>query len=220
MKAAVWSVGIGLSSIANAQPVATMEMVADGVWDGDNRMTLSIFADGEYMQGNVTATHLLGVEFSLQAIGENSTVESISVLEGPGWDENTSIHDEGYDGEGGHSGFLAGQVVFLPFLGPSDRSALGDEPIFIASFEVILSEAITPSTELGWSFGEYIPFPGPSESWTPVTLFDAFANPATIPGEVIELREDRVEFGSFFIPTPSGLALLGLGGLVAGCRRR
>jgi hypothetical protein len=202
----------------------TMEMVADGVWDGDNRMTLSIFVDSDLMQGSNTATHITDVRFLLDPIGANSTVEQISLLEGPGWDGPVFVNltDEGYDGSGGHAGLEIEQAYFLPFIQPSEQSALGNGSVLIASFEILLSEPIDEHTELGWNFGQYGIEESvyPQDIWVPVVLVDVNANPDALPGHVFYLGEQEVDLGSFYIPAPSGLALLGLGGLFAGRRRR
>ncbi len=199
----------------------TMSMVADGVWDGDNRMTLSIFVDSDYMLNGITATHVSDVRFLLEAIGENSTVEQISLLEEPGWGGVENITDEGYDGDGGYGGFEVEQVIFLPFIQPGEESALEDGPVFVVSFEILLSEPIDESTELGWQFGAYGVEESiwPQDTWFPIVLYDVYANPIAIPGESIYLDQSQVEMGSFYIPSPSGVMVL-LGAGCIGARRR
>ena len=193
-------------------------MVADGVWDGDNRMTLSVFVDSDYSRPGFDVTHVVMAQYSLNAIGENSTVVDVSMIEGPGWEQDDpNLIDAGYDGNGGHAGFAMAQVYFLPFIRPDDLSSFEDGPVFLAKYEITLSEPITTETELGWEFGEYIEYG--NYPYT-LSLFDITANPNAIPGEEEFVSASDIEFGSFYIPSPSGLAILGLGGLFAGRRRR
>ena len=201
MKSCVLLAIAGFASCALGQ-VATMDMVADGVWDGDNRMTLSVFVDSDYSQPGFSATNVVMAQFSLVAIGENTTVEDVTMIEGPGWEQNQflSMTDAGY-----------------PWVRPDVLSSFEDGPVFLASFEVTLSEPITLDTELGWEFGEYWEYGLYPHT---LTLFDINANPSTIPGEEEFVSASDIEFGSFYIPSPSGLVLLGLGGLFAGWRRR
>jgi len=207
----------GFASCASGQ-VATLDMVADGVWDGDNRMTLSVFVDSDYSRPRFDVTHVVMAQYSLNAIGENSTVVDVSMIEGPGWEQDDdNLVDAGYDGNGGHAGFAMRQVYFLPFILPDDLSSFEDGPVFLAKYEITLSEPITTETELGWEFGEYIEYG--NYPYT-LSLFDITANPNAIPGQEEFVSASDIEFGSFYIPSPSGLAILGLGGLFAGRRRR
>ena len=219
MKSCVLLAIAGIASGALGQ-VATLDMVADGVWDGDNRMTLSVFVDSDYSRPGFSATNVVMAQFSLVAIGENSTVEDVTMIEGPGWEQNQflSMTDAGYDGEGGHGGFAVHHnTAFFPWFRPDELSSFEDGPVFLASFEMTLSEPITLDTELGWEFGEYWEYG--LYPYT-LTLFDINANPNAIPGEEEFVSASDIEFGSFYIPSPSGLAILGLGGLFAGRRRR
>ena len=217
MKSCALLVVAGFASCASGQ-VATLDMVADGVWDGDNRMTLSVFVDSDYSRPGFDVTHVVMAQYSLNAIGENSTVVDVSMIEGPGWEQDDpNLIDAGYDGNGGHAGFAMAQVYFLPFIRPDDLSSFEDGPVFLAKYEITLSEPITTETELGWEFGEYIEYG--NYPYT-LSLFDITANPNAIPGEEEFVSASDIEFGSFYIPSPSGLAILGLGGLFAGRRRR
>jgi hypothetical protein len=208
----------GIASGASGQ-VATFDMVADGVWDGDNRMTLSVFVDSDYSTQGFDPTHVLISTFSLEAIGENSTVEEVSLLESPGWQDDVFLFDEGYDGAGGHAGFSALQRAFVPFVLPDEASSLADGPVFVASFEVILSEPITSETELGWRFAAYDRPEDNLTGWLPLEMIDIYANPAGVGGESKWFFEDDIEMGTFYIPSPSGLMVL-LGAGYVGVRRR
>ncbi|MDF1870373.1 MAG: hypothetical protein P1U30_08285 [Phycisphaerales bacterium] len=219
MKSCVLLAIAGFASCALGQ-VATMDMVADGVWDGDNRMTLSVFVDSDYSTQGFDPTHVLVSTFSLEAIGENSTVEEVSLLESPGWQDDGFLFDEGYDGEGGHAGFSALQRAFVPFVLPDEASSLAEGPVFVASFEMILSEPITSETELGWRFAAYDRPEDNLTGWWPLEMIDIYANPAGVGGESRWFFEDDIEMGTFYIPSPSGFVLLGLGGFFAGRRRR
>ena len=209
----------GIASGASGQ-VATLDMVADGVWDGDNRMTLSVFVDSDYSRPGFDVTHVVMAQYSLNAIGENSTVVDVSMIEGPGWEQDDdNLVDAGYDGNGGHAGFAMNQIYFLPFIRPDDLSSFEDGPVFLAKYEITLSEPITSETELGWEFGEYLEYG--NYPYT-LTLFDYFANPNGNHqgGEEHPVYLSDIELGSFYIPSPSGLAIVGFSGLFVGRRQR
>ncbi|MFK7760174.1 MAG: hypothetical protein AB8C13_09520 [Phycisphaerales bacterium] len=147
---------VALGTMPAFSQIASMDMVADWVWDGDNRMTLSVFVDSEYSRPGFDVTHVLMAQFSLNAIGENSTVEDVSMIEGPGWEQDDpNLIDAGYDGLRGYAGFAMNQIHFLPFIRPDDLSSFEDGPVFLARYEITLSEPITSETELGWEFGEF-----------------------------------------------------------------
>jgi len=215
------AVGVMVCAVPSVfgQQYASMEMVADGVWDGDNRMTLSVFVDSDYSAPSFDPTHVLTSSFSLEAIGENSTVEGVSLLESPGWQDDVFLFDEGYDGAGGHAGFSALQRAFVPFVLPDEASSLAGGPVFVASFEIILSEPITLETELGWRFAGYDRPEDNLTGWLPLEMIDIYANPAGVGGEAKWFFEDDIEMGSFYIPSPSGVMVL-LGAGCIGTRRR
>jgi MYXO-CTERM domain-containing protein len=106
-----------------------------------------------------------------------------------------------------------GQIVFLPFIQPDAASALGSGPVYIGSFNVDIvanSAGIVDWTVAG-GIGTFA-----------LELIDVNANPGqNPPGEVFSLAD--IDFGSArveVVPAPSAMAVLGLGGLVAGRRRR
>ena len=142
------------------------------------------------------------------------------MIEGPGWEQDDpNLIDAGYDGNGGHAGFAMNQIYFLPFIRPDDLSSFEDGPVFLAKYEITLSEPITSETELGWEFGEYLEYG--NYPYT-LTLFDYFANPNGNHqgGEEHPVYLSDIELGSFYIPSPSGLAIVGFSGLFVGRRQR
>ncbi len=124
--------------------------------------------------------------------------------------------DFGDAGNGDHAGFIMGQVVFLPFIQPDPASALGNGPVLLGSFTVT-ADPNTWDDYVTWTVGGGI-------GTFALEIIDVNGNPGgNPPGEVYQIANP--DFGSASvvigtIPTPSSAVVLGLGGLVAGRRRR
>lgn len=208
-KTVVMAAVAGVASAAAAQ-TATLSIVASqSVVDSTatSSITLSVFADADF------ATHVTGAAFTLNASGGAGVVGATTQSSVAAWGA-LGQDDFGDMGDGNHAGTIMGQITFLPFIQPDAASALGNGPVFIGSFTVDIiadSEGIVNWAAGAIDMAEFM-----------VELIDVNANPgANPPGEIYKILAPQVQGATVeVIPTPSSIALLGLGGLVAGRRRR
>jgi MYXO-CTERM domain-containing protein len=161
--------------------------------------TLSVFADA-------AGTAVAGGEFALNASGDGAIVSDM-VGAAAAWGA-LGEQDNGYGGNGNYNGLIFGQLIFPPFIPAADDSLLGAGPVLLGTVTVTIDAnsagVIDWSTAAGG--GAFI-----LEIFTDDGadgVFDQFTS---------------VAHGSATVtvtPAPSAMALLGLGGLVAGRRRR
>ena len=103
---------------------------------------------------------------------------------------------------------IFGQLIFPPFIPPAAESALGNGPVLLANFAVTIaanSDGVvdwTTAGGLGSFVLEIFTDDGADGSFTQLTTVDFGGTSVNV------------------VPAPSAMALLGLGGLVAGRRRR
>ncbi len=198
----------GIASAAAAQTASLSIVASQSVVNSQttSSITLSVYADADF------GTHVTGAAFTMNAAGGAGVVDSISQDSVAAWGA-LGQDDFGDAGDGNHAGTIMGQIVFLPFIMPDAASALGNGPVFIGSFTVNI--AANSAGLVDWTVGGGI-------GTFALELIDVNANPGgNPPGEVFSLAD--VDFGSArveVVPAPSAMAVLGLGGLVAGRRRR
>ncbi len=164
--------------------------------------TLSVYGDADF------GTAIAAGRFSLSAVGGAGIVTdmSFSVV-----DWATLLEDQGHAGDGNYADVAFGQLVFPPFFPPADDSLLGDEPVYLGSFAVTI--AADSIGVIDWSTGG-----GDGD-----TVMEIFTDIGGGGFFFTQLTELEMNFGGAsvnVVPAPSAMALLGLGGLVAGRRRR
>jgi len=202
----------GLASGAGAQSaslsiVASQTLVVSTV---TTSLTLAIYGDADF------GTHITGAAFGLSAIGGAGVVDGMALGSVASWGA-LGEDDLGDGGDGNHNGIIMGQIVFLPFLAPDASSALGSGPVLLANIDVTIFAG--SNGVIDWSLV------GLFDADFALEVIDADANPGgNPPGVVTQVLNPN--FGSAtvtvidVVPAPSSFALLGLGGLVAGRRRR
>ncbi|MFK7760177.1 MAG: PEP-CTERM sorting domain-containing protein [Phycisphaerales bacterium] len=198
----------GIASAAAAQSGSLSIVASQSVVDSTatSSITLQIFGDADF------GTHLTGAAFMLNAEGGAGVVDSISLDSVGAWGA-LGQDSFGDAGDGNHAGVIMGQITFLPFIQPDAASALGAGPVLLATMNV--SIAALSAGDVTWTLAGGI-------GTFALEVIDVNANPlGNPPGEITALAAPS--FGSAtvsVVPAPSAMALLGLGGLVAGRRRR
>jgi hypothetical protein len=208
-KTVVMAAVAGVASAAAAQTATLSIVPSQAVVDSTmtTSITLSVFADADF------ATHVTGAAFTMNATGGAGVVGGMTQSSVAAWGA-LGQDDFGDAGDGNHAGTIMGQIVFLPFIQPDAASILGSGPVLIGTFTVDIvadSEGI-----VNWSAGAI------ANTEFMIELIDVNANPGqNPPGETFKILDPQVIGATVeVIPTPSSIALLGLGGLVAGRRRR
>ncbi len=207
-KSIVMAAVAGVASAASAQTASLSIVASQSVVNSavTTSITLAIYADADF------ATNVAGAAFTLGATGGAGVVDGMALGSVPTWG-GLGEGDLGDGGDGNYNGVIMGQIIFLPFIEPDPASALGSGPVLIANMVVTIVAGSTGVID--WTVGGGI-------GTFALELFDANANPdGNPPGESFQIAAPV--FGSeqvTVIPAPSALALLGLGGLVAGRRRR
>ncbi len=196
MKNAVALIAIaGIASVASAQNFElTIVPSATEVAEGGS-FTLSVFGDAD------VGTHLLGGAFSLTS--GSGLVDSMAWSNAAWSSFNT---DNGYAGNGNYNQVIFGQLAIPGIFPPAPNSEVGS---LIGSFQVNLAAAGTGLIDFQLVAGT--PF-----SLQTIDINSGDLPKDTDPGATIELGSTRVSV----VPAPSALALLGLGGIAAGRRRR
>lgn len=198
----------GIASAAAAQSASLSIVASQSVVDSTmtSSITLSVYGDADF------GTHITGAAFTLNAAGGAGVVDGISQDSVAAWGA-LGQDDFGDAGDGNHAGTIMGQVTFLPFIQPDAASALGNGPVLLAQFTVNIA-ALSAGT-VDWTVGGGI-------GTFAIEIIDVNANPGgNPPGEITGVAD--ANFGSArveVVPAPSAMAVLGLGGLVAGRRRR
>tara|TARA_R110000737_G_scaffold2923_5_gene8534 strand:+ start:30189 stop:30821 length:633 start_codon:yes stop_codon:yes gene_type:complete len=209
MKSCVLLAVAGVSSGALGQSASLSIVASETVVDSSvtTSITLAVYGDSDW------GTHMKGAYFELSATGGTGVVDDMALTSVASWGEFYE-EDFGHAGDGNYSGVRMGQVVFEPFILPGDGSALGNGPVLLANFSVTIASG--SSGVIDWSLARV-----PGTTWA-LEVYDEFGCPACTPPGVTKLFS-APDFGSIsvnVVPSPSGLALLGFGGLVGGKRRR
>ena len=200
----------GLASNAGAgDTTETFSLVLDAVSSIDTTVdttfVIAVYGDSSF------GTHLLGGQFGLSSFGSANFVSDIRWTPAA-W---STANDPGeYDGNGNLTGVIFGQLVVMTdlfdFL-PGAGSELGGQ---IGSFEVDIMEGFYGALDFAITTD-----PNP----------DRFALKAVDVDEVarttrsLDSSEGELILGGFslqVVPSPSGVALLGFGGLAVSRRRR
>ena len=201
-KSIVLAAVAGIASGAAAQTASLSIVASQATIDTTMTtvLTLDIYADSSI------GTHITGAAFTINGFG--SSLVTDMTASGAAWG-GLGFEDQGHDGNGS-SGMIMGQIVFLPFIPPSVESALGNGSVYIGSFVVNL--AVDTYLDYEWTLGGGI-------GTFALEVIDVNTNP----GGSTYTQITDVDFGSLrvsVVPAPSALGLLGLGGLIAGRRRR
>lgn len=191
----------GIAAAAQAQS-GSLSIVPSvntlGTTGASGTMTLSIYGDADF------GTAISGGGFGISAVGGSSITDMTAST--PLWGE-LGFQDLGHAGDGNHNGLIFGQLIFPPFITPFPASLLGNGPVLLGWFQITF-EANT------WQTIDFTTTGGIGDFT--LEIFDE----AT--GGFTQLTGD-ISHGSASVvvtPAPSALALLGLGGLAAGRRRR
>ena len=194
MKNAVALIALaGIASVASAQNFAlTVVPSAASVGEGGS-FTLSIYGDAD------VGTHYLGGAFDLTS--DSALVDSMSWSNAAWSAFNT---DGGYAGNGNYNQVIFGQLVIPGIFPPAAGSEIGD---LIGSFQVNL--AAMGTGDIVFQLGAASPF--------------TLQTVDSVSGALADDSMGQLSLGSATVsvtPAPSALALLGLGGIAAGRRRR
>ncbi len=192
----------GLASAATAQTgslsITSSAMTVDSTTT--TSFTLSVYADADF------GTAIAGGGFSLSAVGGAGIVTDM-VGSTPDW-AALGFQDNGHAGDGNYNGLIFGQLIFPPFIPAAPESMLGSGPVLVGTFAVTI--AADSAGVVDWSTGGGV---GPF-------VLEVFTDDG---GSGVMTQLTDLDFGGVsvnVVPAPSAMALLGLGGLVAGRRRR
>ena len=192
----------GIASAATAQngslSMTSSAMTVDSTTT--TSFTLSVYADADF------GSAIAGGGFSLSAVGGAGIVTDM-VGSTPDW-AALGFQDNGHAGDGNYNGLIFGQLIFPPFIPAAPESMLGNGPVLIGTFAVTI--AADSAGVIDWSTGGGV---GPF-------VLEVFTDDGGA-GTMTQLTD--LDFGGVsvnVVPAPSAMALLGLGGLVAGRRRR
>ncbi len=171
--------------------------------DATDAVTITVDVTGDSSFG----THLLGGEFGLTS-GSNSMITDIRWMNA---DWSTANGNDGYDGAGNNLPVIFGQLVVLTdlfdFL-PGAGSELGG---VIGSFQIDIAAGSSGMLDLDFTTTDRFALKTVDVDTVNRTTASMDSNSGTLSlnGASIEVT-----------PAPSALALLGLGGIAAGRRRR
>ena len=199
MKQVILGSVAGFASAAAAQSVslsivpssATLDITVTGSF------TLSIYGNADF------GTAIAGGEFAISAVGATNNITGMTG-EAAAWGAGFQ-NDRGYDGNGGHNGLVFGQLIFPPVLNPAPESALPG-PVLLGVMTVTVEPDFCGIVDFSTAngVGDFV-----------LEIFDGGDGSFT---QVADVSHGTASVG--LIPAPSTAALLGLGGLLAGRRRR
>lgn len=194
MKNAVALIAIaGIASVASAQNFAlTVVPSATSVAEGGS-FTLSVYGDAD------VGTHLLGGAFSMNS--------GSALIDSMGWTNaawSAFNTDNGYAGGGDYNQVVYGQLVIPGIFPPAMGSEVGS---LIGSFQVNL--AASGFGDIDFQIGAGMPFTLQTVDSQSGAIFTDTDGQLSLGGATVTVT-----------PAPSALALLGLGGIAAGRRRR
>jgi len=195
MKNAVALIAVaGIASVAAAQNFSlSMTPSVSQTVEGGN-FTVTVYGDADM------GSHILGGAFGLSS--DSALIDSMSWSPAAWSAFNT---DGGYAGNGNYNEVIFGQLVIPGIFPPAPGSELGEA---IGSFQVNLaaSGAGIIDFQLVASTGDF-----------------SLQSVDSVSGALADDSQGQLSLGSARVivtPAPSALALLGLGGLAAGRRRR
>ena len=180
-----------LSIVASASTVFTTGAAAS--------VTLAVYGDADF------GTAISGGGFALNAAGGAGIVSGMSAT-GTAWGALGHM-DLGDAGDGNYNGLVFGQFIFPPALPAHADSLLGNGPVLLGTFNVSI-EADSAGM-IDWSTA------GGVGDFT-LEVFDVQTGSFT--ALIAEVSHGAASVN--VVPAPSAMALLGLGGIVAGRRRR
>lgn len=200
MKNAITLVALaGLVSVASAQDFS-ITMVGDGAAITDfATITIDVFADAS------VGTHILGGGFLVDATTSGFEILDMSWTAASWSQFNT---DDGHLGDGNYDQVIVGQLV-IPNVPPFDVPAPGSQVGgLLGSFQIDIGQ-LTGFWSIDLDLVATAPFALEVIDIDTGTSFQSSNGNLSLNG-----------FHAEFIPAPSSLALLGLGGLAFGRRRR
>lgn len=177
-------------------------------WSVSDTFRLELYGDADF------GTHILGGTVSLSL--ESGDGASVADMVGAAADWGLQgENDRGYLGNGDYEGLIFGHLVIPPFAEPNPDAALGNGPVLLGTVDVTITPGFIGM--LAWSSAQI-------DSNFVLEIFDedVFAS-GDAPGAYTRLFFDDMDMGGVsvnVIPAPSGMALIGLGGVVFGRRRR
>ncbi len=202
----------GIATAAAAQSGSLSIVASSNTIDSTltTSFTLSVYGDAS------VGTHITGAAFNMVASGGGMVTNMVADAGVATWG-GLGFEDQGHTG-GGNTGLVMGQIVFLPFIQPDAASALGNGPVLLGTFAVTI--AADSVGVIDWSTAGGI-------GTFALEVIDVNSNPGgSPPGTYSPLGgagDSAFDFGGVsvnIVPAPSAMAVLGLGGLVAGRRRR
>jgi len=183
-----------LSIVASASTVFTTGAAAT--------VTLAVYGDADF------GTAISGGGFGLSAAGGAGIVDGMTGA-AAAWGA-LGFQDLGHNADGNYNGLIFGQLIFPPFIPADAASVLGNGAVLLGNISV--SIGADTNGVIDWStvggIGDF-----------DLEIFDEVSGAFTaLSGAAVSHGAASVNVVS--IPAPSAMALLGLGGLVAGRRRR
>ena len=196
MKNAVALIAIaGIASVASAQNLSLSIVPSVTEVAPSGSFTLAVYGDADM------GTHMLGGSFSLSS--DSALVSDMSWANAAWSSFNT---DNGYGGNGNYNAVIFGQLV-IPGVPPFDVPAAGSElGGLIGTFTVNVG---ADAGIIDFHLGAEDPF--------------SLQSIDSVTGDIFDDRTGQLTLGSTRVtvtPAPASLALLGLGGIAAGRRRR
>ena len=161
--------------------------------------TVDIIANADF------GTNVSGGSFELDSTGADAAVVNVTAS-AAAW-AAVGENDRGYLGNGDHAGLVFGQVIFPPFFPPAAESELTGAGVVVGSLVIEVLAGSTGMLNLNLAADAQSPFG--------LEIYNA--------GDESFNSQAAGSYGSAsvnLVPAPSAMALLGLGGLVAGRRRR
>lgn len=205
MKAVVCIMIAGVASTAMAQSASLNVVASQSVVDpgpgGLAIVTLSVYASADF------GSHIAGGEFALvddsDGLGLVTGMDASAAAWG-GFGEN----DRGWGGGTAYTGLVFGQLIAPPFFPPSEDSRFTGGEVLLGTIQVEIEapQFWVLDFHAGAGLGPFV-----------LEIFDE------ADGALTQLTAQEVSFGStriVVVPAPASLALIGVGGLVAGRRRR
>jgi len=192
----------GIASAASAQSGSLSITSSAATVDSTTTtsFTLSVWGDADF------GTHISGGGFAMNAVGGAGVVTGMTAAS-TAWGA-LGFEDLGYAADGNHNGMIFGQLIFPPFIPADPASALGAGPVLLGTFAV--SIAANSAGTVDWSTAG-----GVGDFILEIFTDDGAAGSFT---QLAQVAQGSTSVN--VVPAPSAMALLGLGGLVAGRRRR
>lgn len=199
-KRVIFASVVGLASSAAAQTGGLVIVPSISTIDStvSTTYTLSVYASADF------GTHVFGGAFNMVNTGDAGIVTGMDFTHAT-WGA-FGQNDFGHSGDGNHDGIRFGQFFIPGLTPPLADSSLANGDVLIGSFEVTV--AANALGVIDWSTAD-----NPGAGFI-LEIFDE------VSGTTTSLTASHGTAQVNIIPAPSSMALLGLGGLVAGRRRR